>query len=164
MSFIHDLLRLLQQNARQSVSDLARQLGASEADVKVALANLEENGTIVQYTVILNEEKEPTFHDKVRGIIEVRVRPEKQSGFEAIAHRICRHSEVVAHYLVSGRYDFLLVVEGNALKDIAAFVSDKLAPIENIQSTTTNFILRKYKENGVMISEGPDVVRNAIQP
>lgn len=158
------ILTILKTNARATVADLAKLVGISEAEVSATVTHLEKSGVIVQYTAIVNEEKLDVKSTVVRALIEVKVQPEKKSGFDAIARRICRHPNVVDHFLMSGGFDFLIVVEGESLQEISAFVSDKLASIENVRGTMTHFIMKKYKENGVVIEETSEQDRLVVSP
>ena len=145
-----EVLVLLREDARLSVPEMAVQLQLSEKEVAKAISNLEKERVILGYHVVVDDEKSKDVRRTVRALIEVCVRPEKKTGFDAIAKRICRYSNVVDHYLISGQYDFLVVVEGTSLQEISGFVSDKLASIDAVKSTVTHFIMRKYKENGVL--------------
>lgn len=156
------ILTILEKDARIAHSDIAKQLGVAESEVKKAIANLEEKGAILRYTTVTDEEALDETPQVVRAVVEVSIRPEKKTGFETLARRICRYPEVVAHYLVSGQYDFLVVVEGRNHQEIASFIYEKLATIENVTGTNTHFILRKYKEHGVMIQKPSAPERMAI--
>ena len=158
------LITLLKQNARLSITALADMTNASEKDVEKAIAKLEKDNVILQYTAVIDDEKVSKTRPKIRSLIEVRVQTEKKAGFNRIAKQIFQHKNVVDHFLISGSYDFLIIVEGTDLMDIALFVSNKLAPLENVKSTTTHFILKKYKENGVIYEEHLQKPRLAITP
>ena len=148
-----EILGILKENARVSLTDLASMLNISEAEAQQIIQDLEDRKIINKYTVIIDEKKFPNPPKKVRAVIELSIRPEKRAGFEKIAERIARFKQVVDHYLISGRYDFLLIVEGESLEEISSFVAEKLASIDNVKSTCTNFIMRKYKENGSVFEE-----------
>lgn len=162
-SLTAQIVGILKQNARTSVSDIARLTAHSESEVAQRISDLEKSGAIVNYTAILNDEK-LDMALPLRALVEVKVHPQKKSGFDAIAKQICHHREVVDHYLLSGGYDFLIVIEGKTLQEISWFVADKLASIDHVTGTTTHFIMKKYKENGVEIidTESPD--RLAVSP
>ena len=145
-----ELVRLLKENARYTSEDLALMTALSTVEVEGLIKAWEADGVILRYTTLFNEEKFKEEHPKIRALIEVSIRPEKKTGFDAIARRICKHPNVIEHYLISGNYDFLIIVEGRSLQEISSFVSDTLASIENVRSTGTHFILKKYKENGVV--------------
>ena len=151
MSKREAVLELLKQNARMSVSEIATGLSFEEKEVQFIIDALEAEGVILGYQAIINETKE--CFKKVHGLIEVRVRPEKRVGFSEIAKRIYKFSNVVDHYLVSGNYDFMLVVEGDSIHEISSFVSQKLASIDNIESTRTHFIMDRYKQKGVIFDK-----------
>jgi DNA-binding Lrp family transcriptional regulator len=148
-----EILEILQTNARISTDDLAKMVNSSKDEVSKIITSLEKKGIILQYRTIINHKKLAKNHQKVRAIIELGVRPEKQTGFDNIAKRICSHKEVVDHFLVSGRYDFLIIVEGESLEEISSFVAEKLATIENVRETATHFIMKKYKVNGVVMEK-----------
>jgi DNA-binding Lrp family transcriptional regulator len=158
-----EVLALLKDNARMPISDIASSVGISEASVKKLIQKLESNHTIIQYTTVTDDNKLNKESGRVKAQIEVRVRPEKKLGFGGIARRIAKHPNVIDLYLISGQYDFLLIVEGDSLEEISRFVSDKLASIENVQSTATHFIMRTYKEKSVLIDSDEAVERLAIQ-
>ena len=154
-----DLINLLKENARRSNSDLAALLGVKEEKVKKMITALEKEGVIVQYTAVIHEDKVKDSDVIIRALIELSVRPRRKTGYQHIARRISQYSDVVSHYLVSGNYDFLIIAEGKSLEDISTFVSDKLASIEHITSTSTHFIMKKYKENNVMFAHEDSVDR-----
>ncbi len=158
------VLALVTANARMSSDDIADQLQISVAQVEILLKSLETQGVIVQYTTVVDEKKLPQRSGKIKALIEVSVRPEKRTGFEAIAKKIAQFNNVVDHYLVSGGYDFLVIVEGDSLEEISSFVSDKLASIDNVRSTATHFIMKKYKEKGILIGQPPKEERLAVSP
>ena len=158
------VLALVTANARMSSDDIADQLQISAAQVEIVLKNLETQGVIVQYTTVVDEKKLPQRSGKIKALIEVSVRPEKRTGFEAIAKKIAQFNNVVDHYLVSGGYDFLVIVEGDSLEEISSFVSDKLASIDNVRSTATHFIMKKYKEKGILIGHPLKEERLAVSP
>jgi len=146
------LIRLLRQNSATPRADLARQLGVSEADLAARIDTLEQEGTILGYQAVINREKwDP---DAVTAVIEVRVTPEREGGFDRVANRIARFEEVEGVYLMSGGHDLLVVVEGRNLREVASFVADKLSTIDAVQSCATHFRMKTYKENGrVLVSE-----------
>jgi DNA-binding Lrp family transcriptional regulator len=146
------LIRLLRQNSATPRADLARQLGVSEADLATRIDKLEQEGTILGYQAVINREKwDP---DAVTAVIEVRVTPEREGGFDRVANRIARFEEVEGVYLMSGGHDLLVVVEGRNLREVASFVADKLSTIDAVQSCATHFRMKTYKENGrVLVSE-----------
>lgn len=158
------LLTLLTQNSRQSSADMAAQLGISVAQVDDTIQLLQESGVIAKFTTIVNYDRLQSSDETVSALIELEIRPEKREGFDKVAKRICQYDNVSDHYLISGRYDFLLTVTGRTLQDVALFVSEKLAPIEHVKSTSTHFILKKYKTNGVTLDTVVSADRLAVSP
>ena len=131
-----------------SRADLARQRGVTETEVNARIAKMEADGTILGYHAVINSGKYDT--EAVSAVIEVRVTPEREGGFDRIAKRIAGFEEVESVYLMSGGYDLLVIVDGGNLREVASFVADKLSTIEAVQSCSTRFRLKTYKENGLM--------------
>ena len=129
------LIELLKSNARASVEDLAKELNLSEAEVTARIAELEKNGTIVGYQVIVDPQK--ANNGKVTAVIEVKITPERGGGFDRLASRISKFEEVQSCYLVSGGYDLLVIVEGRNLQEVASFIAEKLSTIKGVISTAT---------------------------
>ncbi len=157
------ILAVLSENARLNNDAIATLLGVSEADVASAIGELESSGIILGYSAVINDER-MSEEDAVplRAFVELKIQPVKETGYDAIAKRIYSYPNVVGHYLLSGNYDFLVIVEGRNPKDIAAFVFDKLATIENVTSTNTHFIFKKYKESGKVLQSEEGVSRMAV--
>ncbi len=145
------LLKTIEKNSRIDLKELAVRLDVSEVDVANELAAMEADGTICGYHTLINWEN--TSVEKVSALIEVRVTPQRGQGFDHIAQRIYNYPEVEALYLLSGGYDLLISLEGKSLKEIAMFVSDKLAPLDSVLSTATHFILKKYKDHGTILAK-----------
>ena len=156
------ILDLLKEDARRDPELLATLLGVTEAEVKTAIAELEEEHVIVKYATVVNWSK--VEDDKVTALIEVQITPERGRGFEGIAERIYLFPQVKSVYLMSGAYDLLVEVEGKNLKEVASFVSDKLSPIDSVLSTKTHFILKKYKQDGIIFEEHEDDHRLIVSP
>ena len=157
-----DILEVLKNNSRMSIKDISSFVDAPESEVAEIIDAFEKNGTILQYTAVINERKLPK--SKTRALVEVCISPEKGTGFETIAKRISNNVHVVDLYLIAGQYDFLLVVEGNSIEEISAFVYDKLATMDNIRSTSTHFFMKKYKEKGIVFEDNNDQKRLAVSP
>ncbi|MFI0347562.1 MAG: Lrp/AsnC family transcriptional regulator [Chthoniobacterales bacterium] len=156
------LLKILQKNAKASPAEIAEQLSLTESEVTDAIKKFEANGTILGYHAVIDQERlEP---NRVTAVIEVRVTPEREGGFDRIASRIARFDEVESVYLMSGGYDLLVVVEGQTLRNVAAFVANKLSTIEAVQSCATRFRLKTYKEHGMMHALEEDFERLAVSP
>lgn len=156
---MNEIAELLQKDARLSPEDIASMLNKDVQEVKAKIKEMEENGTIIKYCAIINEEKLQAQRDKVIAFIEIQVTPEREKGFDAIAERIYHFPQVQSLYLMSGRYDLLAVVEGENLKEVAFFVSDKLSTLDNVKSTMTHFLLKKYKVGGTMFFKEPTLER-----
>ena len=143
------LVELLQQNARLTNAELAVMLGSSEAEVAAAIRELENDGVIKGYSAIVNDEL--ANKDQVTAIIELRVTPKRDCGYEEIAHTIMQYDEVESISLMAGAYDLAVTVKGTNVKVVSMFDSQCLAPLEGVLSTATYFILKKYKEKGIII-------------
>lgn len=156
------LIKLLQQNAALKPSELAAMLNTTEEEVVRQIRLLERDKIILGYQTIINEEK--LGLDLVRAVIEVRITPEREGGFDRIAARIAKFEEVRSCYLMSGGYDLLVVVEGHNLRRVAAFVSEKLATIPGVVSTATHFILKPYKQQGVLMGWECGEERLSVSP
>lgn len=156
------LLELLEENDRHTPAELGVMLGISEAEVKAEIARLEAEKIILKYRAMVNWEKVDT--QKVTALIEVKVIPQREVGFDQIAARIYRFPEVKSVLLMSGAYDLAVMIEGATLKEVALFVAEKLATIENVQSTATHFVLKKFKLDGVILADTEEVRRLAVSP
>jgi len=156
------ILDLLKEDARRTPQLLSTLLGVEEVEVTQAIRELEDEHVIVKYTSVVNWSK--VDDEKVTALIEVQITPERGRGFEGIAERIYLYPQVKSVYLMSGAYDLLVEVEGTNLKEVASFVSDRLSPIESVLSTKTHFILKKYKQDGIIFEEHEDDRRLIISP
>ena len=156
------ILQVIEKNSRIDMKELAIILGCEEIDVANEIAKMEEEGVICGYHTLIDWEK--TSLDKVSALIEVRVTPQRGQGFDNIAERIYKYPEVNAVYLISGGYDLLISLEGKSLKEISAFVSDKLSTLESVLSTATHFILKKYKDHGTVLAKKNEDTREKIMP
>ena len=156
------LLKLIEKNSRVSVAELAVLLGYEEIEVANELKKLEEEGIICGYHTMIDWEK--TNIEMVSALIEVKVTPQRGEGFDHMAERIIRYPEVSSVYLISGGYDLLVILEGKSLKQVASFVSDKLSTLDNVLSTATHFILKKYKDHGTVLESKHTDERELIMP
>ena len=156
------LLELLKANARTPVESLARQLGEPAADVEARLRDYEKRGVIRGYQALINTER--LDDDSVRAVIELRIRPAQDGGFDRLANRVGRFDEVESMFLMSGSYDLLLFVRGRNLQEVARFVSSKLANMEGVLSTATHFMLKTYKDQGVMLEQWNHDERLQVTP
>jgi len=155
------IIELLRENARLSCAELAERCNCTEAEAEKAVKSLEKQGIIRGYTAILDESA-IGGEERVKALIEVKVTPRREGGFDAVARRIAKYPEVTDVMLISGGYDLLLTVEGSSLAKVANFVSEKLATIDGVISTSTGFILKKYKESGRVMRNDEEYERLKI--
>lgn len=146
-----EILRLIENNSRIDLKEAAILVGAQEAEVANAIAEMEKDKIICGYYTLIDWDK--TDDEKVTALIEVRVTPQRGSGFDDIAERIMKYEEVKAVYLMSGGFDFTVIIEEKSMKEIAQFVTSKLSTLDSILNTSTHFILKKYKDYGTILSE-----------
>lgn len=146
-----EILRLLENNSRIDLHEAAILVGAQEAEVANAIAEMEKEKIICGYYTLIDWDK--TSEDRVTALIEVRVTPQRGSGFDDIAERIMKYDEVKAVYLMSGGFDFTVIIEEKTMKEIAQFVTSKLSTLDSILNTATHFVLKKYKDYGTILSE-----------
>lgn len=157
---IEEILALLEHNAKLTADEIAIMTGLAPDDVTQAIEELESEKVILGYGALINWEKTTTA--PVTALIEVRVTPQRDQGFDAIAQRIYRYPEVKSCYLMSGGFDLMVILEDTTLKDVAMFVSEKIAPLDSVVSTRTHFVLKKYKMNGTEFMNKDEDDREAI--
>lgn len=157
-----EILDMLEQDARIGIDDMALMTGASAEQIKEAISNLEQEKIIVKYTAIVNREK--VASEEAEALIEVKVVPMRGLGYDDLAERIYGFTEVKSVYLMSGTYDLSVVVHADSMKQISQFVFEKLAVLEGVSSTVTHFIMRKYKEQGVILTAKEQEERLVISP
>ena len=157
------LLELLRADARTPLESLAKQLGEPAAAVAARVADYEKRGVIRGYNALINTDLVDD-DESVRAVIEMRVRPAQDGGFDRIANRVGRFDQVESMYLMSGGFDLLLIVRGRNLQEVARFVSSKLANMEGVLSTSTHFMLKTYKDQGVLLERIDDEQRLPITP
>ena len=150
----NQILKLLENDARLTEKQLAIMLDTDEATVKEQIDELEKSGTILGYKTIVDWEK--TDKESVSAMIEVKLTPQKDKGFDRVAEKLYNYPEVQAVYLMSGAYDLSVLIEGKTMKEVASFVSQKLSTIDSVISTATHFVLHKYKDKG-MIYDMPEI-------
>ena len=155
-----ELLKLIEKNSQLTAAEIATQLGAAAADVEKEIADLKAQNIILGSTTMINWDE--TNVDTVTAMIEVRITPVREKGFDKLADILCEYENVTACYLMSGGFDLMLIYEGKNLRDIASFVYDKVATQEGVLSTATHFILRKYKDNGILFKTKDSDDRQAI--
>ena len=156
------ILNMLEKNGRIDIKDMATMLGTNETVIANEMADMEKEHIICGYHTLIDWEK--TSIEKVSALIEVRVTPQRGQGFDSIAERIYKYPEVHAVYLISGGFDLLVTLEGKSLKEVSAFVSDKLSTLDSILSTATHFILKKYKDHGTILTRKCEDQREMITP
>lgn len=156
-----EILEILEKDSRTTPDEIGGMTGKSPEEVKKALKAYEKNGTILKYTTIINKDKADS---RVHALIEVKVTPQRGAGYDTVAERIIHFPEVVTAYLLSGTYDILVVVEGRDLKEVSTFVAEKLATLDRVTGTVTHFLLKKYKEHGVIFHEKEKNKRLQVSP
>ncbi|WP_122788740.1 Lrp/AsnC family transcriptional regulator [Intestinibacillus sp. Marseille-P6563] len=147
MKYKDKILAMLDQDGRLTAAQIARMLDASEEEIAAEIAELERANIILGYKAMIDWDK--TAEEMVTAQIEVRITPQKGMGFDEIARQICSHPQVQSAYLMSGGFDLTIIIVGKTLREISQFVSENLAPMESVISTSTHFILKKYKDQGV---------------
>ena len=157
-----EVLKLLQQDARLTAAQIAQMLDLSVDETADIINALEQEGYIVKYTALVNTDKINDGH--VQALIEVKVSPQRNMGFDAIAEKLYQIPQVKSVYLMSGAYDLMVIVEGSSLKDVAMFVSERLSIIDNVLSTATHFILKQYKIDGVIMPSAQSDDRLVVTP
>ena len=156
------ILAIIEKNSRIDLKDLAALLGESEAAVANEIADMEKENIICGYHTMINWDNTGT--EKVIALIEGKVTPQRGMGFDKIAERIYQYSEVNSVYLMSGAFDFTVIIEGKTMREVAQFVSEKLSPMDSVLSTATHFVLKKYKDHGTIMYEKPGDERMMITP
>lgn len=159
---MRELLELLEHDAKRPVEELASMLNKPKHQIESAIKKLEKDKIILCYNTLINWEK--IGDDTVTAIIEVKVTPQREVGFDAIAERIYRFDEVRSVYLMSGGFDLLVLIEGKSLKEVSNFVATRLSTIEGVISTNSNFMLKAYKKDGVIIDDQEQDRRLVVSP
>jgi len=157
---MENILDILEKNNRLNDEQIALMLGRSVEEVRDTIKKLEDEGIILGYNTLINWEK--TERETVTALIEVKVTPQRGEGFDKVADRIYRFTQVKACYLMSGGFDLTVIVEGKTMKEVALFVAEKLAPLESVLSTATHFVLKKYKDKGVIFEKKEKDDREAV--
>jgi DNA-binding Lrp family transcriptional regulator len=161
MDMLKDVLKVLEQDARATEKQIATMVGVSAAEVSKLIKTAEKDKIILKYKTVVNWDKVEGA-DTVWAAIEVRVKPEPEVGFDSIAHRIAAYEQVKSLFLASGNFDLMLIVAGKNNREIADFVSQNLSHIEGVQETVTNFVLKRYKEDGVILEGGEGAKRQQV--
>lgn len=150
-----EILKMLENDARLTPSQLAVMLDSNPEVIARELEEYEKNGTILGYKTIIDWEK--TDRESVTAMIDVKLTPQRERGFDRVAEKIYNYPEVKSVYLMSGAYDLSVLIEGRTMKEVAFFVSQKLAPIEAVISTATHFVLHKYKDKGILYDSSSEI-------
>ncbi len=162
MDKVIEVLKILEENARLTPKEIAEMTGLDEKEVERIIREKEEDGTILKYKTVIDWEK--VGEEFVYAIIDVRVDLTREKGYDDIAKRIAKYPEVHSVRLISGDYDFQIVVKGKSLKDVAFFVAEKISTIPEVRDTFTHFVLRSYKEEGVLLFKDEEDRRLALVP
>jgi DNA-binding Lrp family transcriptional regulator len=156
----NEILKILENDARATTEQIATMTGIAPAEVTSFIKQAEKERVILRYKTMINWDK--AENERVAALIEVKVTPQRDVGFDAVAERIYRFPQARTVYLLSGAYDLLVLVTGKNMHEIADFVSQKLAPIEGVQGTVTHFMLKRYKEDGEIIEEKEEAKRQPL--
>ena len=158
---VTSILDILEKSEKHlSNEQIAQMIGSTEEEVAQIIKGLEKDNTIVDYKTMINWEK--TDKELVTSIIELRVTPQRGEGFDKVAEKIYKYAQVKSLFLMSGAYDLCVIIEGQSMKDVALFVASKLAPMDNVISTATSFVLKKYKEDGLVFYKDEEDSRQVI--
>ncbi len=157
---MEEILRILEKDTTRSNENIARMLGITEEEAASRIAELEEKNIIVGYKTLINWDK--TDREVVDAFIELKVTPQRGEGFDKVAKRIYKYPQVKTVYLMSGTHDIAVIIEGKSMKEVAMFVAEKLAPMESVVSTSTSFVLKKYKQEGVVYEDDEKDIRQVI--
>ena len=157
---MYELLKILEKDGTRSNKQIAGMLGMTEEEVASKIKELEKNKVIVGYKTIINWDK--TGYEVVDAFIELKVTPQRGEGFDRVAERIYKYPQVKTVYLMSGTHDIAVIIEGSSMKEVALFVAEKLAPMESVISTSTSFVLKKYKQEGIAFEVDEKDTREVI--
>jgi DNA-binding Lrp family transcriptional regulator len=158
---VNNILDILEKSDKKLTNEqIAQMIGSNEQEVSDIIKGLEKNNAIVGYKTMINWEK--TDREIVTAIIELRISPQRGEGFDKVAEKIYKYSQVKSLYLMSGSYDLCVIIEGQSMKDVALFVASKLAPMDNVLSTATSFVLKKYKDDGMIFYNDEEDSRQVI--
>lgn len=156
-----DILSILDKSCEVAdINKIARMIGKTEDEVASVIKGLEKDNIIVGYKTMINWER--TDREIVDALIELKITPQRGEGFDKVAEKIYKYPQVKSLYLMSGAYDLAVMIQGETMKDVALFVAQKLAPMDNIQSTATHFVLKKYKDDGLIFFDNEQDTRQVI--
>ena len=157
---LKEILKIIENDAHVTTRQIASMTGTSSAEVAKLIKRAEADRAILKYKTVINWDK--VEDEQVRALIEVKVTPQRDVGFDSIAERIYRFPQARTVYLLSGTYDLLVLVVGETMHEVADFVSQKLAPLEGVQGTVTHFVLRRYKEDGEILEKKEEIKRQPV--
>ena len=157
---MEEILEILEKNSKISAEEVAVMLNRNVEEVRAAIKKLEDDKVIVGYNTLINWDK--INEENVTALIEVKVTPQMGRGFDKVAERIYQYPQVRACYLMSGGFDLTVIIEGSSMKSVALFVAEKLAPLDSVQSTSTHFVLKRYKDKGVIFEKQNEDDREAL--
>jgi DNA-binding Lrp family transcriptional regulator len=157
-----EILEILEKDCRTTPEEVAKMLRKKPQAIKQAIAKYEKEGVILKYKAVINRELVKDADSEVRALIEVNITPQKDLGFDKVAERVYSFPEVSSCYLISGTYDLLLIINGKDLHTVSRFIAEKLSPMENVKGVVTHFLLKKYKEDGVILKHKEENKRIAI--
>lgn len=155
-----ELLKILENDSTRSNEKIAKMLGMTEEETANQIAELEKNKVIAGYKTLIDWDK--TDKEVVNAFIELKITPQRGEGFDKVAERIYKYPQVKTLYLMSGTHDLAVIIEGKTMKEVALFVAEKLAPMESVISTSTSFVLKKYKQDGIVFGEDEKDTRQVI--
>ena len=161
-SDMKDILAILEQNARATPEEISEMTGRATEEVKAAIAEAERSRAIVKYKTLVNWDR--LGEQEVLALVELRVTPQRDVGFDGVAGRIARFPEVRSLHLMSGDYDLSVLLAGRTMQEVASFVAMKLAALEEVHGTTTHFLLKRFKEDGVILNGEEGVKRLPLSP
>ncbi len=162
MSSRDDVLELLRENARYTVEDIARQIDADANEVEGIIADLEAEGVVKGYRAVVDWDE--TEEERVRAAVELNVTLDRETSYNDVAERIAKFPKVESLHLVSGDYDFMMEVEGDSMREVSHFISEKVAPVPEITQTVTHYMMDSYKESGIFFGDGDDDDRLSVSP
>jgi DNA-binding Lrp family transcriptional regulator len=162
MSTRDDVLELLRENARYSAEDIARQVDSDEATVERVIADLEADGVLRGYRAVVDWDN--VERERVRAVVELNVTLDRETSYNDVAERIAKFPMVESLHLVSGDYDLMMECEGESMRNVSHFISEKVAPVPEITQTVTHYVMESYKENGIQFGDGDDDDRLSVSP
>ena len=162
MSTRDDVLELLRENARYTAEDIARQIDSDSEAVEAAIAALEADGVLRGYRAVVDWDE--AERERVRAVVELNLTLDRETSYNDVADRIAKFPMVESLHLVSGDYDFMMEVEGESMRTVSHFISEKIAPVPEITQTVTHYVMESYKENGIEFGDGDDDDRLSVSP